>query len=109
MFSHRATYAPTRLLPLLLPLALACGDGGSGPDGPVVDCDQTDPVQLAAGEFIIQDSSEVACVRVPAAGSAGAEYLYLAVSGAPTESNAGTSTPYRLVGSAEGQLPTAAK
>ena len=109
MLSHRAATAATRFLPLMVPLALACGgDGGSGPDGPVVDCDQTDPVQLAAGEFVTQDPSEVACVRIPAAGSAGAEYLYLAISGAPTESNAGTSTPYRLVGSAEGQLPTAA-
>ena len=109
MLSHRATTAAARFLPLMVPLALACGgDGGSGPDGPVVDCDQTDPVQLAAGEFVTQDPSEVACVRIPAAGSAGAEYLYLAISGAPTESNTGTSTPYRLVGSAEGQLPTAA-
>lgn len=105
MLSHRAA---TRFLPLMVPLALACGDGGSGPDGPVVDCDQTDPVQLAAGEFVTQDPSEVACVRIPAAGSAGAEYLYLAISGASTESNTGTSTPYRLVGSAEGQVPTAA-
>jgi hypothetical protein len=106
--SLRVASAAARFLPLLLPLAVACGDGGSDPgDGPLVDCDQTDPVQLSAGEFTTVDPSEVACVRLPAAGSGGAEYLYLAVSGAPTESNSGTSTPYRLVGSAEGQLPTA--
>ena len=109
MFRYRLTSAAARFLPLLGPRARAWGgDGNSGPDGPVVDCDQTDPVQLSAGEFVTQDPSEVACVRIPAAGSAGAEYLYLAVSGAPTESNTGTSTPYHLVGSAEGQLPTAA-
>jgi hypothetical protein len=103
------TASTTRFLPLLLALALACGgDGSSGPDGPVVDCDQTDPIQLAAGEFVTQDPSQVACVRIPAAGSGGAEYVYLAVSAAPTESNTGTSTPYHLVGAAEGQQPTAA-
>jgi hypothetical protein len=106
--SHRAAPA-ARLLLLLLPLAAACGDGGSGPGGgPITDCDQTDPVQLAAGEFTNMDPAEVACVRIPAAGSAGAEYLYLALSAAATESNNGTSTPYRLVGTAEGQVPTAA-
>jgi len=98
VLSHRATTAATRFLPLMVPLALACGgDGGSGPDGPVVDCDQTDPVQLAAGEFVTQDPSEVACVRIPAAGSAGAEYLYLAISGAPTESNTASQPDTTLV------------
>jgi hypothetical protein len=107
--SHRAASTATRLLLLLLPLAAACGDG-SGPDnnGPVVDCDQTDPVQLAAGEFTTLDPAEVACVRIPAAGSAGAEYLYLTVSAASTETNDGSSTPYRLVGAAAGQIASAA-
>jgi hypothetical protein len=106
--SHRAAARAPRLLLLLLPLASACGDGGSGPTGPITDCDQTDPVQLSVGQFTTVDASKVACVRLPAAGSAGAEYLYLAVSAASTESNSGTSIPYRLVGSAEGQVPTAA-
>jgi len=106
--SLRAASTATRFLPLLLPLALACGDSGGPNGGPVVDCEQTDPVQLSVGEFITKDPAETACVRIPAAGSAGAEYLYLAVSAAPTESNAGTSTPYRLVGSAEGQAASAA-
>ncbi|HKU62981.1 MAG TPA: hypothetical protein VJQ44_17400 [Gemmatimonadales bacterium] len=108
MSSLRAAAFSARCLLLLLPLAVACGDGGTNPGGgPVVDCGQTDPIHLSVGEFVTRDPSETACVRLPAAGSGGAEYLYLAVSAAPTESNAGTSTPYRLVGSGEDQ-PTAA-
>ena len=109
MFSYAPPPPPPDSCLFCIPLALACGgDGGSGPTARCRGLRQTDPVQLSAGEFVTQDPSEVACVRIPAAGSAGAEYLYLAVSGAPTESNTGTSTPYHLVGSAEGQLPTAA-
>jgi len=105
---HRATASAARLLPLLLPLAAACGDGSGPNSGPIVDCDKAAPVQLSVGQFTAVDPTEVACVRLPAAGSAGAEYLYLAVSAASTETNAGSSTPYRLVGAAEGQLPSAA-
>ena len=68
MPSLRATSAATRFLPLLLPLALACGDSGGPDGGPVVDCDQTDPVQLSVGEFITKNPAETACVRIPAAG-----------------------------------------
>jgi hypothetical protein len=106
--SHRATPSAARLLLLLLPLAGACGDGNGPSNGPIVDCNQTDPVQLAVGDFTTMDPAEVACARIPAAGSAGAEYLYLAVSAAATETNAGSSTPYHLVGAARGQLPSAA-
>jgi hypothetical protein len=106
--SHRTAPSTARLLLLLLPLATACGDGSGPNNGPITDCDQTDPVQLSAGQFTTMDASEVACVRIPAAGGAGAEYLYLAVSGTSTETNSGTSTPYRLVGAGEGQVPTAA-
>jgi hypothetical protein len=107
--SHRAASSAARLLLILLPFASACGDG-SGPDnnGPIVDCDQTDPVNLSVGESTTLDPTQVACVRIPAAGSAGAEYLYLAVSAASTETNAGSSTPYHLMGGAEGQVASAA-
>jgi hypothetical protein len=104
--SHRAAPAAARLLLLLL--AAACGDGSGPNNGPITDCDQTDLVQLPVGESTTMDPSQVACVRIPAAGSAGAEYLYLAVSAASTETNSGSSTPYRLVGAGEGQVPTAA-
>jgi hypothetical protein len=97
-----------RLLLLLLPLAAGCGSDGTGPTGPILDCSQVDPTQLTPGEFTVMDASEVACVRVPAAGAAGAEYLYLAISAAGTESSAGTSTAYRLVGAPDGGLTAAA-
>ena len=104
MTSHSAAPSAARLLLLLL--AAACGDGSGPNNGPITDCDQTDPVQLSVGESTTMDASKVACVRVPAAGSAGAEYLYLAVSAASTETNSGSSTPYRLVGAGEGQVPS---
>jgi hypothetical protein len=106
--SYRAAPSAASLLLLLLPLAAACGDGGSGPSQPITDCDQTDPVQLSVGQFTTIDPSKVACVRIPAAGSAGAEYLYSAVSAAPTESKDGTSIPYKLVGGREGQVASTA-
>lgn len=108
MPSLRTAAATPRYLLLLLPLAMACGSDNTDPGGPLLECDQTDPIQLSAGQSATVDPSQQACVRIPAAGASGAEYLYLAVSGAPTESNSGTSTPYRLVGSNGTQLPTAA-
>ena len=95
------------LLLLALPLAAGCGGDGTGPSGPILDCDRTTPVQLAPGQFTIMNASDVACVRLPQAGASGAEYLYLAVSAAGTETTAGTSTPYKLVGSPQGALTAA--
>jgi hypothetical protein len=89
---------------LLLPLAAGCGGDGTGPSGPILDCAETNPIQLAPGQFTIMNASDVACVRFPQAGAAGAEYLYLAISAAGTESTTGTSTPYKLVGSPAGVL-----
>ncbi|HEU5303507.1 MAG TPA: hypothetical protein VFU40_02580 [Gemmatimonadales bacterium] len=96
------------LMLLVLPIAAGCGGDGTGPSGPILDCNQSNPVQLAPGQFTIMNASEVACVRIPQAGASGAEYLYLAVSAAGTETNTGTSTPYKLVGSPQGVVTAAA-
>jgi hypothetical protein len=78
----------------------------SGPSQPAA-CDQVEPTTLITGQFVVTDASRVTCVRIPGAGAAGAEYLYVAVSAAANESSAGTSTPYRLVGKDEGGVATA--
>ena len=92
---------------LLLGVAtLSCGSDMSGPSQPAA-CDQVEPTTLITGQFVVTDASRVTCVRIPEAGAAGAEYLYVAVSAAANESSAGTSTPYRLVGKDEGGVATA--
>jgi hypothetical protein len=74
----------------------------------VVDCDQVAPTSLSPGQVAYQDASREACVRLPGAPSAGAEYLYLALSAASEETKEGTSAEYLLTGSAGGAPPAAA-
>lgn len=103
MTSTRAVSAP-----LVLILALAgCGDG-TGPDAPLVDCGLVSATVLAPGQFAVVDASEVACVRLPEAGTGGAEYLYVAASAAGEESTSGTSADYELTGSGGSGGPVAA-
>jgi hypothetical protein len=82
----------------LLVLGLvACG--GTGPDdNPVLDCTQVAPTQLSVGQEAIVDASDIGCVRIPAAGSAGAEYLYVALSGSGTVDSNGVSESFELTG-----------
>ena len=53
---------------------------------------------LSAGQFVILDASEEACVRIPGAASQEAEYLYVALSGDGTVSENGTAAAYQLQG-----------
>jgi hypothetical protein len=93
---------PRRLL-LLLPGLLVLGlpaCGGTGPDdNPVVDCSEVDPTSLGVGAHAIIDAAQFGCVRVPAAGPGGAEYLYVALSGSGTVDSNGVFEEYQLVGS----------
>lgn len=93
-----------RLSPLLTPLVVlglaACG-GGTGPDdNPQLNCSEVDPTSLGVGQQAIIDASRLGCVRLPAAGSGGAEYLYVALSGAGTVDSDGVFEPYELTGTA---------
>jgi len=81
----------------------ACGSDPSPPG--TVDCSSVAPTSLTAGQFVILDASQDACVRIPGAGATEAEYLYVALSGDGTVSLNGTAAAYELQG---GQSPSAA-
>ncbi len=71
----------------------------SGGGNPVqVDCTASTPVSLAPGEFAVLDptTNAGACVRIPVAGAAGAEHLYVAVAAAGRETPTSVSTSYAL-------------
>jgi hypothetical protein len=87
-------------------LALACRDGSGPGTGPSLTCTDASTEVLAVGEHRILDPTrDDACVRLPAAGSAGAEHLYVAVATEGQETADGVSAPYALTGS---DTPTAA-
>jgi hypothetical protein len=85
-----------------------CGMGlvgcseGAGPNPPAtLDCDAGSTRSLGVGEHEILDPSVVgACIRLPAAGPAGAEHLFVPLATAGEETNNGVSAPYRVEGSA---------
>ena len=89
-----------RLLPLVPGIVLLTACGGSGPsdDDGVVDCAGVEPTTLAVGETTIIDARERGCVRLPAAGGAGAEHLYVALSGEGDETQNGVQADYQLQG-----------
>ena len=78
----------------------ACSDGtGPGP-GPSLDCTATDAEVLAVGEHRILDPNQTdACVRLPPAGPAGAEHLYVPVATEGTETEVGVEADYMMSGS----------
>jgi hypothetical protein len=89
----------------LLVGVLATAACGSDPNPPgTVDCSSVPATTLAAGQFVILDASEDACVRIPGAASQEAEYLYVALSGDGTVSQSGTAAAYELQG---GESPAA--
>jgi len=64
-----------------------------------LDCSDTSTEVLGVGEHQILDYAEQgACVRLPAAGAAGAEHLYIALATAGQEAPNGVSSPYLLSG-----------
>jgi hypothetical protein len=77
----------------------SCSDGtGPGP-GPALDCSQASVRVLAVGEHqVIDPNQDGACVRLPAASSAGAEHLYVPLATASGETNNGVSGPYLVTG-----------
>jgi hypothetical protein len=78
---------------------LACSDGTGPGAGPELTCSDASIEALAVGEHRVLDpTDEDACVRLPAAGAAGAEHLYVAVATEPRETEDGISTPYAITG-----------
>ena len=90
--------APARWTPLVgAILVAACGGSEPNPPAPL-DCQSVSPTSLAVGEYTILDATQTACVRLPATGGSEEEHLYVALSAQGTESNAGTTAPYKLQG-----------
>jgi hypothetical protein len=90
------------LFPLALSgcLALACSDGSGPGNGPSLTCTEASTEVLAIGEHRILDPTrDDACVRLPAAGAAGAEHLYVPVATAGQETEDGVFAPYAITGS----------
>ncbi len=83
-------------VPIFLVLT-ACGDGGGGPD-PTTDCSEVEPTTLGVGDHAIIDASNFGCVRLPAAGASGAEYLYVALSAEGRVEDEGVTAGYELEG-----------
>jgi hypothetical protein len=92
---------PTLCWSLALPFLAACGSDTTGPNLSV--CGLVPPTTLAAGDVGISDPAGGPCVAVPsvpAAGGTGAQYLYLAVSTAGSQTANGITGPYAVSGSA---------
>jgi hypothetical protein len=84
----------------------SCSGDGTGP-GPLatIECSDASLLSLAVGQHIVIDPAERgSCVRVPAAGSSGAEYLYVALATAGAEAPAGVKASYQLSGGAVGAV-----
>jgi len=99
---------------LLCALGTACGTepnppdngGGTPPPGPVIPppgqtttCTQPTEITLAAGgHTIIDPATNLGCIRIPEAGTAGAEHVVVAMATNGRETSSGVSVTYDLRG-----------
>ena len=80
-----------------------CSDGTGPGNNPALDCSTASVRALALGEHqIIDPLQDGACVRLPAASSAGAEHLYIPLSTSSAEVDDGVSAPYLVSGQSPG-------
>ena len=78
-----------------------CSDASGPSTPPSLDCSAASTRSLQVGEYEILDPNATgACIRLPAAGSSGAEHLYIPLATAGQETEAGISAPYLLSGTA---------
>jgi hypothetical protein len=85
----------------------ACGGGSVTDPLSRVDCDHVLPTALAAGAHaIIDPASNGGCLRLPAAGAGGAEYLVVALSANGQETARGVSGSFSLLASVDTFAPT---
>jgi hypothetical protein len=83
-----------------IPVLAGCGGDETGPDPlPTVECTAVSTQSLSVGQYrIIDPNQSGSCVRVPAAGGAGAEHLYVALATEGEETRNGVEAPYALKG-----------
>jgi hypothetical protein len=80
-----------------------CSDGTGPGTGPGLTCTQTSVRILAVGEHeVIDPNQDGACLRLPAASSAGAEHLYVPLATSSSQVDAGVSGPYLVTGGSPG-------
>ena len=80
-----------------------CSDGTGPGTGPGLTCSQTSVRSLAVGEHqVIDPNQDGACLRLPAASSAGAEYLYVPLATSSSQVDNGVSGPYLVTGESLG-------
>ncbi len=109
------TALPSIAVPALLILGTACGGGPTQPNpnpgtlpAPSVACASVAVTQLAVGQHLVVDpSTSSGCLRLPAAGAAGAQYLLVLASTSGVRSSAGVQGPYLLRGSNPGAVVAA--
>jgi len=92
---------PSLISALALAGLAACGSDTTGPNLSL--CGVVAPTALAAGDVQLFDPASGPCVAVPsvpAAGGAGAEYLYLGASTAGAQTANGVTGPYTITGAA---------
>jgi hypothetical protein len=75
-----------------------CGSGSEPNPPPGVGCSAAEPTSLTVGAHTVIDAAN-ACVRIPAASSQGAEYLYVAVATEGRVTENGIQAPFSLQGS----------
>src|SRR5688572_33237946 len=81
-------------------LVAGCSVGGGPNPPPPLDCDAGSTRTLAVGEHVVIDPNGVgACIRLPPAGSAGAEHLYVRLALEGREAREGVSAPCAATGS----------
>jgi hypothetical protein len=86
----------------------ACSDGTGPSPGPTLGCTDASAEALAVGEHRILDPNQNdACVRLPPAGSGGAQHLYVPVATDGTETPEGIQAPYMITGTSS--TPAAAR
>jgi hypothetical protein len=85
----------------LAAIVTSCSDGTGPSNPPPLDCTAGSTVTLQVGEHVILDPNATgACLRLPAAGSGGAEHLYIPLATAGQETPDGISAAYLLSGTA---------
>jgi len=99
---------PWLALPSLLLVATACSGGSdsTGPTTTTLSCSPGPaPTVINAGEFrILNPTATDGCVRFPAAGAGGAEYLVAALSTAGQVTSSGVTVDYAMQGSLSGSM-----
>jgi hypothetical protein len=81
----------------------SCGSSTDS-NGNGLDCSSTSATNIAVGEHVTIDAVQNACVRLPGAGSSGAEYIYAALATEGQESTNGLTATFLLKGSAPGAV-----